>query len=300
MKAENHLKKSVKMFLPRVVIFGAGRSGQNYLRASTGSIEVVAVVDNDSKLCGTRFADHIVADPNRIPSLNFDFVVVTTAWVTEVSHQLVDAFCVPAEKILVPPKQATAGAALQNSILRRSLEKTLAEVLELTRAGSQLFMPTYGTLLGIVRDGGLIPWDTDIDLMVFESDLEVVEQLIGDASFSEMIGQVRSPFHDRASDGTLKRFSIEISVSEVTIPVDIDVVRSNSDKMEFFSPLEREKVVVVERSLFEPKRRLDWAGAVIAVPNRVEEFLELLYGPDWKTPNRGWTFLDSFDQKMFE
>ena len=42
------------------------------------------------------------------------------------------------------------------------------------------------------------------------------------------------------------------------------------------------------------------ASAVIGLPNRVEEFLELLYGPEWRTPNRGWTFLDHFSQKMFE
>jgi hypothetical protein len=52
--------------------------------------------------------------------------------------------------------------------------------------------------------------------MVLESDLEEVERLIGEASFSQMVGQVGSAIHDRASDGTLKRISIEISVSAGT------------------------------------------------------------------------------------
>ncbi len=127
-KIANDLKNSENASLPRVVVFGTGRSGQNYLRSSNGSVEVAAVVDHDPSLWDTRFADHILLDPARIPSLSFDSVVVTTAWVKEVSHQLVDAFRVPVEKILFPPKEVTAGDALKNSSLRSSLEDTIAKV----------------------------------------------------------------------------------------------------------------------------------------------------------------------------
>ena len=299
-KAASKLRQSDKVAPPRVVIFGAGKSGRHYLESMRDLVEVVAVVDNNAHLWGSRFGEHVVVDPARVPNLAFDWVVVTTAWVKEVCQQLEEVFQVPSDRILVPPKEATAGAALKNPGLRRALEGTLARILDLKHGGSQLFMPTYGTLLGIVRDGGLIPWDTDIDLVVLESDLEAVERVIRDPSFSQMIGQVGGSNHDLASDGTLKRISIEIAVEEVTIPVDIDIVRPKHNKMEFFSPLEREKIMVVDRSIFEPKRSHEWAGAVIGLPNRVEEFLELLYGPEWRTPNRGWTFLDHFSQKMFE
>ena len=46
------------------------------------------------------------------------------------------------------------------------------------------YWATGGTLLGAVRNGGLIPWDDDIDVCILEGDEEKLKQL--DASLDEV------------------------------------------------------------------------------------------------------------------
>ena len=48
----------------------------------------------------------------------------------------------------------------------------LKDILAIAEKHNIKVFPLYGTLLGIKRHGGFIPWDDDIDLAVFENDLE--------------------------------------------------------------------------------------------------------------------------------
>jgi hypothetical protein len=50
--------------------------------------------------------------------------------------------------------------------------KLLVAVINLCNAQNLPYYACYGTLLGAVRHGGFIPWDDDIDIAMYETDLE--------------------------------------------------------------------------------------------------------------------------------
>ena len=63
-------------------------------------------------------------------------------------------------------------------------EKVLNNMYDLLKEVDKLFIEYeikyfihYGTLLGQVRHGGFIPWDNDVDICVFEKDINKIKIL---------------------------------------------------------------------------------------------------------------------------
>ena len=60
------------------------------------------------------------------------------------------------------------------------LLEMLKDVSEVMRAHDIPFYLAYGTLLGAVRHHGFIPWDDDVDIYVFEKDLDRIAEAMKD------------------------------------------------------------------------------------------------------------------------
>ena len=73
-----------------------------------------------------------------------------------------------------------------------SMYKDIREVLE---SENIRFYGIYGTALGAVRENGMVPWDDDIDLGVFEEDLPKVNAVL-----SEKLDQSKYYYHIPSAD----------------------------------------------------------------------------------------------------
>ena len=139
----------------------------------------------------------------------------------------------------------------------------------------------YGSLLGAVRGGELIPWDTDVDFGFLGSDLERVVSLGPEIAVPGYQLDMRDPC------------ILRINFSPV-----------NTQHIDIFPWVERDGVMLMDphpggdwpgmhgRDAF-PRRFLDNLGTVtlhgyrMPAPSPVGEFLaEHRYGPDYMTPRR--------------
>lgn len=143
----------------------------------------------------------------------------------------------------------------------KGLEKSLAEVHDVFIRHGIRFWLRDGTALGVLRDGGIIARDDDVDLGIWPEELPALEQALRDL---EAIGFVVYK-HNRWIIGLLKRWeTIEIVISGSW--------EQNDDYHNFVD------------SFFENLKTAAYLDRQFNVPRDSDAYLEFCYGPDWRTP----------------
>lgn len=136
---------------------------------------------------------------------------------------------------------------------------------------------SFGTLLGMVRDGGFVAGDTDIDIgMRIEDHDPAVRDLLVDAGFDDL-GQRGSPER-----------GLKYMVSFDGIRVDLDFYYPTPAGRCAFEFLKHGAIrTTVPEFALEPARFLDLDVMIPAPP---EAFLQAIYGPAWRRPVRLWNY----------
>lgn len=153
----------------------------------------------------------------------------------------------------------------------------------------------YGTALGLVRDGGFIAHDNDIDLVV-----------LGDEFDKGKIRQIGR--HLKAQ--LIRTFHYEDKIVEIAIRirgVDIDLFLSPDTEYGqgcyYFYQWENpdpsnensyRKVIFTVNPAVKDITNIDLPnGYSFPVPSNYEEYLASIYGPTWRTPDDTWVTEDS-------
>lgn len=142
----------------------------------------------------------------------------------------------------------------------------LKDILTIMRNHNISVSPACGSLLGIIRDGGFIDWDEDIDLNILKEDTEKLKDCLWD----------------------LKGKGFELFRCDRCGHL-YSIIR-NGEYVDFYI---MEKISPEVRTNFGPDfvldehltylRDWDFNGLTIQVPREYESYLELMYG-NWKTP----------------
>lgn len=159
----------------------------------------------------------------------------------------------------------------------------VAAVLDALRDLDREAFVVSGTLLGLVRDGTLVPHDDDVDLAVLleSSDVaDVAEEWLG---FKALLGErgLLDPDFDNLGKHHCKVF-VHGGVGVDLFPAWLDEAGRLFVWPHTHGELTRDDLLPLEVR--------EVGGATVALPRRPEPMLELNYGPGWRTPDPTYRF----------
>ncbi|WP_136706731.1 class I SAM-dependent methyltransferase [Agromyces sp. H66] len=166
---------------------------------------------------------------------------------------------------------------------RRAVDSARRVIDTLHELGHPAFI-VGGTLLGAVRNGGLLANDDDIDL-AYLSDLEHPADLALE-SFAIERGLATSGFwtirHSAAHLQVVFRFP------DGTVDHYVDIFTAFFRDGEFFEPIHMQ--ASLERSAILPRGTATFEGESFPAPADPEAWLAACYGADWRVPDPSFRF----------
>ncbi len=152
----------------------------------------------------------------------------------------------------------------------------LVDFVRVLRGSSIKCFAISGTLLGIVREGRLLPHDDDLDFGVhgWEAQYELAELLSKSADFVTRTNDLK------------KEKTLQQKVFHAKTGIQVDVFTFFTRGNGFGHFIESDFGYALERQypVFETTSRRVY-GVDVCVPDPAERFLEHNYGNDWRTPD---------------
>ncbi|MCA8833514.1 MAG: LicD family protein, partial [Proteobacteria bacterium] len=148
----------------------------------------------------------------------------------------------------------------------------------------------FGTLLGLVRDGDIIPHDDDVDFYVpIEQRAAVIERL-KTTDFSIGLNTDGKPEQPLC---TVRAYKF---IDGMELDIDFYLYQSNPETdciIERWNisgkPDNKDTHLHIPKSMIFPLKTQRFFDCDIAMPAKGEDLCEFLYGKDWRTPLRKYT-----------
>lgn len=175
-------------------------------------------------------------------------------------------------------------------ISTKSLKLQFNEIIDLLNKKNTPYYVDCGALLGIVRDGDLLPWDNDTDLAINSEDLGILESAVKDIK-------------DLGWRCKFERFSEE---SDFATTEDIRILKISDTWLGFFRgptrmdifllyPMDNyrcwsaaKRYMRVDRKYFDGHEIIKWNGRELRAPKHYRDYLTEKYG-DWSVTVKNWS-----------
>jgi len=158
-----------------------------------------------------------------------------------------------------------------------------------------------GTLLGVVRDGDLLPWDHDVDISITQEDAINFDKLRWKLllkgywvtrrkthkNFGPFVPNDYRVFKMKPLAPYLLKI-IYPKVAERMLVVDV-FVKKDDEHHTYWQAME--KLLRVDKTHYDSQDFIQFMGRNLSVPHNYKDYLSKKYG-DWTIPVREWSCKD--------
>jgi lipopolysaccharide cholinephosphotransferase len=172
-------------------------------------------------------------------------------------------------------------------------EKALRDVAEILESENIPYVLEGGTLLGIVREGRLLPWDNDLDLTT----TRIHAKKLLKARWKFWLKGYRTRVRKIEADsehfrkGNVRILKIQTTrflfFKDVSL-VDIFIKDLVGDRY-YWTVSEKNVLKSAPRKYYEKLTQFDFKEKLYYIPAEYDAYLQSRYG-DWRTPKQTWDF----------
>ncbi len=273
------------------ILFGSGSGAVTLLQNLEEDYLISAVTDNNPDKEGKEFNGMRIELPENVDFKSHDLVIVGSTYTEEIFAQLVNDLGVSPEKIYLPPKSffKKNPKPFMDEATRGFAESMLVAICQAFNENGTGYFADHGTLLGLVRDKCIMPWDDDIDFTVVNGDmrasLNVFQNVLENLPLLKTSDWDVSEFKD--TSGRLKKYKIR----NVHSPEGFNMFSTTVKTFEIVGEKAVQQFTEAPLRHFSRHDTLVFNSTSIRIPYHTEEYLTHHYG-DWKTPNKNINYFD--------
>ena len=275
--------------MKRVIIFGVGyyaRAIFRKLQRNPDKYTIVCFIDNDTNKDGGEFATIPIFSPKKLKNIDFDEVLLAGRSIQSQVEQLENKLQISKPKIRVLKKSEVEISDIDSLNKEKSTLKMIEIVLEIFTSNKIDYWFDYSSLLALYRKGKLSDYsDVDISLTSYNAANILWKEL----SSLNIPGIEISKGYDKGSSShkIIKIVMSSIVNIEKEEPALIDIAvksRENDSNVNDINGLPS-YTPVKYLSGFTIK---SYHNFELRTPLHVIEYLEFVYGKDWKIPAEYW------------
>lgn len=279
----------------KALIFGAGAAGAAAYQHVSRTHEIIGFVDNDPNKTGTLLHERPILSPSAITELAFDRIFIASEYFEQIARQLQETHGLPPDIITLLPANTLSDFNIGEAGNRRRAEQVLFTVTNTLQYHNIPYYVDAGTLLGIIRDNALIPWDTDLDLALPASHIEPCYQALTGAlpeleRLYDCVWQITRHTATNAfgpiRSGDLRCFKLTPETTDGSLPtLDIFIKYIEADTMYYVLA---SRGFIMPAAHIESLESLTFKGHIINIPCQPKTYLARHYGKDWHIPKKDW------------
>lgn len=284
-----------------IVLFGASEFGKKTFQRykNKKNINIVAFSDNDISKHNKKFLNTKVVSPLELLSLNYDEIIISSMYDDEIFDQLIE--------LGIKKELISVSAVINNHTPFGEGERLdmahelLLFICDLFNKNSIEYHLDHGTLLGIIRDKTLLPWDKDIDFAMPSNEMDKILNILENTlrHFNSKYCKNNNWSYNLRDDGVI-RIDKDFIFKQKTIKIfndynekltngfDLDIKFKNEYNQKLYWTVGN-RVLVSSQEICFPSASIEFNNYKLKVPKDTGKYLVSLYD-NWKIPNKEWTY----------